>query len=231
MCLDFAAVVVALLWAVSPSFFSLTKVATTSTSLPITSLSSACLTFLPLRSPHPPQCLADWVLQSCQSLAGPAKLYILARGETRANGRGVVAGPSNLPPLSSGPPQQIEPPAGRHRAHHCPMLRAHMPRSTNSHLHMNMHSYTNMCMYGYTCLPAQTSANKHTNTVCGVLTHSLKSFQVLWKNQQIFLKCFFNSLVEKLWLFENNLGYDHYWGWLNLCQFLISNWREHCLIV
>ncbi len=115
-----------------------------------------------------------WVVQSCQSLAGPAKLQVLVRGEAGANGRVVFVGPADLPPLSSGPPQQIDSPAGRHGAHHGPMLRAHMPRSTNSHLHTNMHAHTNICMYEDTCLPVdrnkQTCRLTNTNLQC---THSV----------------------------------------------------------
>lgn len=97
-------------------------------------------------------------MQSCQSLAGPAKQHVPVRGEAGANGRGVVVGPADLPPLSRRPPQQIERPAGRHGARHGPMLGAHMPQSTNSHLHTNMHIYTNMCMYKtHACLDNDTT--------------------------------------------------------------------------
>lgn len=204
-----AAVFAALLWAPSPSF---TKVATTSASLPISSLLS-CVSNLPA-PPHPPQCLVDWVVQSCQSLAGPAKLHVLARGETRANGRGIVVGPFNLPPLSSGPPQQIELPAGQHGAHRCPMLRAHMPQSTNSHLHMNMHSYTNMCMYGDTCLTAHRHMQTNIQTpICSVLTHSLIFTYILWKKWQVFPQFFvsfvenFGYLKKAVWLLQGLVKY------------------------
>ncbi len=137
------------------------KVATTSTSSPITSPFSVLLPHPPPPSPSPNRPV-HWVVQSCQSLAGPAKLQVLVRGEAGANGRVVFVGPADLPPLSSGPPQQIDSPAGRHGAHHGPMLRAHMPRSTNSHLHTNMHAHTNICMYEDTCLPVD--RNKHMQT-------------------------------------------------------------------
>lgn len=136
-----------------------------------------------LAPPPPPYCLVDWVVQSCQSLAGPAKLHVLARGETRANGLGVVASRSNLPPLSSGPPQQIEPPAGRHEAHHCPMLRAHMPQSTNSHLSSNTHSYQRARV--------ATHAGLHTGTNRRTSVWSLRIYQT-WKtrvNQRVNETC------------------------------------------
>lgn len=98
--------------------------------LPLSCNSPTSLSLLPLFF----TCRAVWVALSCQSLAGPAKQHVSVREEARASGPGVVAGPVDLPPLSSAPPQQIEPPAGRHGAHRGPMLRAHMPQNTNSHL-------------------------------------------------------------------------------------------------
>lgn len=107
---------------------------------------------------------------SCQSLAGPAKQQVLVRGEAGANGRCAVVGPFDLPPLSSGPPQQIEPPAGRHGAHHGPMLRAHMPQNTNSHLHTNTH--------GVAVLPALRHKHKlHPHKHCSVVAQ--KSYTAL----------------------------------------------------
>ncbi|MEQ2300584.1 hypothetical protein AMECASPLE_027229 [Ameca splendens] len=66
--------------------------------------------------PPPPQHLVDEVVQSCQSLSEAAKQHVPVRGEAGAKSWGIVVGPTNLPPLSGRPPQQIEPPAGRHGA-------------------------------------------------------------------------------------------------------------------
>lgn len=90
--------------------------------------------------PAPQQFHVGWGVWSCQSPAGPAKQCVLVRGEAGANGRGVVVGPAGLPPPSSGPPRQIEPPAGRHGARHGPMLRAHMPKNTHSHMDKRTHT-------------------------------------------------------------------------------------------
>lgn len=95
----------------------------------------------------PPQRHVDWAEQSCQS---PIRACRAARpGRRKGAGgkwcRGVAVGPVDLPPLSSGPPQQIEPPAGEHGAHSGPMLGAHMPRNTNSQLQTNTHTHMHMC--------------------------------------------------------------------------------------
>lgn len=55
-------------------------------------------------SPPPPEYLECLAVQSCQSLAGPAKLHILVRGEAEANDRGVIVGWVDLPLLRCRPP-------------------------------------------------------------------------------------------------------------------------------
>ncbi|CAK6971731.1 Hypothetical predicted protein [Scomber scombrus] len=56
----------------------------------------------------------------------------------------------DLPPLSGGPPQQIEPPAGLHGARYGPMLRAHMPQSANSLLHTNKRAHDHVKIQRHT---------------------------------------------------------------------------------
>lgn len=102
---------------------------------------------LPPPSP-PPQRLLLWVcVQSCQSLAEPAKLHSPVRGEAGGKRPGLAVGPAGLPPPSSEAPQQIEPPAGRHGPLHGSMLRAHMPPSTNSpRAHKHAHGHWSACL-------------------------------------------------------------------------------------
>lgn len=113
-------------WATSPS----SKV---STSSPSHHVSPVCLTFhLLLR--------VLWI-GLCRAVSpwlGLPSGTSRSEGEARANARGFNAGPANLPPLSSRPPQQIETPAGRHGARYGPMLGAHMPQAqipTRTHRH------------------------------------------------------------------------------------------------